>query len=168
MNVQHRSTRSLQVPVHACEVPLVRRSVLDILREWGVPDDDDAAQAVRVIVSELLTNVVLHASATTAEALVVVELLDGSWIRLGVHDSHPACPSPRGSDADTPHGRGLWIVHALLEELSGVMVIERTGDGGKTIWAVLPRSAHEQIVTPGQGGRTGLPLPELQAEPSAA
>ncbi|MEU0071239.1 ATP-binding protein [Streptomyces sp. NPDC006332] len=168
MNAEYRRTRSIQVPVHADEVPLVRGSVLVILREWGIPDADDAAQAVRLIVSELLTNVVLHASAATVEARVTVELLNGDRIRLGVHDSHPAWPSLRRSDANTPHGRGLLIVHALLEELSGVMFVERTSDGGKTVWAVLPHSGHARIAEPGSGGAAGMPLPVFQAESSAA
>jgi two-component sensor histidine kinase len=144
MNDQPRSTRSVDLPVHPAEVPLARRAVLDVLVDWGVPDDSDAVHAIRLIVSELLTNVVLHASAATARARVVVELLDGAWIRMGVHDGDPCLPGPADSCAEATSGRGLQIVHALIDELNGVVVTERTADGGKTVWVELPCTVGEQ------------------------
>ncbi|WP_416976120.1 ATP-binding protein, partial [Streptomyces sp. 4F14] len=107
---------------------------------WGVPTGSEAVHAIRLIASELLTNVVLHASAATARIVVVLELCDGTWIRMGVHDGHPECPAPGDGHAGTEdtHGRGLKIVHALMEELNGVVLTERTDDGGKTVWVELP------------------------------
>ncbi|GGX43222.1 ATP-binding protein [Streptomyces chartreusis] len=138
MNAQRRNTRSLHIPAQPEQVPLARRAVLDILNGWGVPTGSEAVHALRLIASELLTNVVLHASAATVHIGVVLELCDGAWIRMGVHDGHPECPAPGDSDTEATHGRGLRIVHALLEELNGVVLTERTEDGGKTVWVELP------------------------------
>lgn len=110
----------------------------------GVPTGSDAVHAIRLIASELLTNVVLHASPATVRIDVVVELCDGAWIRLGVHDGHPDCPAPADSSAEATSGRGLKIVHALIEELNGVVLTERTDDGGKTVWVELPCPVDEQ------------------------
>ncbi|WP_086563818.1 ATP-binding protein [Streptomyces africanus] len=138
MNARHRRTRTITVPAHADQVPLARRAVLRILHDWGVPDDSDAFHAIRLIASELLTNVVLHASAATAETGVVVELLDGAWVRMGVHDGHADCPALADPGTEATGGRGLKIVHALLEELNGVILTEHTADGGKTVWVEVP------------------------------
>ncbi|MDQ1017613.1 ATP-binding protein [Streptomyces afghaniensis] len=138
MNARHRRTRTIDVPANADQVPLARRAVLGILHDWGVPDDSDAVHALRLIASELLTNVVLHASAATAQTGVVVELLDGAWIRMGVHDGHADCPAPADPGTEATGGRGLKIVHAVLEELNGVILTEHTADGGKTVWVEVP------------------------------
>jgi anti-sigma regulatory factor (Ser/Thr protein kinase) len=137
MNTQHRCSRVINVSTRADQVPSARRAIVDTLRAWGVSEDDEAVYAVRLIASELLTNVVCHASAVTTETNVVVELVDGVWIRLGVRDGHSDCPAPAAVDVDAVNGRGLMIVHELVTELEGLVFIERTDDGGKTVWIEL-------------------------------
>ncbi|MFC9684186.1 ATP-binding protein [Streptomyces sp. NPDC056948] len=165
MNAQRRNTRSFHIPAQPEQVPLARRAVLDILKGWGVPADGDAVHAIRLIASELLTNVVLHAAAATVRIGIVLELCDGTWIRMGVHDGHPECPAPGDSGTEATHGRGLKIVHALLEELNGVVLTERTDDGGKTVWVELPcpvaRQAAEveALLLSAPGSRRSSPAP---------
>ncbi|WP_367323237.1 ATP-binding protein [Streptomyces sp. HUAS ZL42] len=159
MNAQCGRTRSIKVPADAHAVPLVRGAVCDTLRAWGTLDDH-VVQTVRLIISELLTNAVLHASAATAEAVVTMEMLDDFRMRLGVHDSHPESPAPVQSDVESPHGRGLWIVQALVQELDGVLFVERAADGGKTVGIVVSVSAgasrqadHDRPSAGAQAGR---------------
>ncbi|MGA5894723.1 ATP-binding protein [Streptomyces venetus] len=165
MNAEARSTRSLHIPARPEHVPLARRAVLDILRGWGVPAGGEAAHAIRLIASELLTNAVLHASAATERVGVVLELCDGAWLRMGVHDGHPECPAPGDGGTEATHGRGLRIVHALLDELNGVVLTERTDDGGKTVWVELPCAVERPTAEAGAvllsapGSRRSSPAP---------
>ncbi|MFD5017223.1 ATP-binding protein [Streptomyces chartreusis] len=165
MNTHRRNTRSLHIPAQAEQVPLARRALLDILKGWGVPTGSETVHALRLIASELLTNVILHASAATAHIGVVLELCDGAWIRMGVHDRHPEHPRPSNSGADATHGRGLKIVYALLDELNGIVLTERTDDGGKTVWIELPCPVNEHTAA---AERVGPKMPqERRASPSA-
>jgi anti-sigma regulatory factor (Ser/Thr protein kinase) len=120
------------VPPVAGAVPAARRQVGRILADWKVCADivDDAL----LVVSELLTNAIVHALPPA--------LLRLSWVREGglgtlrveVTDAGPAlaaghCPS--GIDPDE-HGRGVEIVHALATRHG-----KRVRPGGITRWADL-------------------------------
>ncbi|MFD5735706.1 ATP-binding protein [Streptomyces sioyaensis] len=137
MSTQHRHIR-LVFPPRAEQVSISRRAIVQTLRSWGVEDFRDTPRAVGLIASELLTNVVRYAPAAPVETSLLLELVNGDWIRLGVHDGHPCCPTPVESGDECTSGRGLKIVHALVAELDGVIFTERTDDGGKTIWVELP------------------------------
>ena len=159
MNAQCGRTWSITVPADARGVPRVRGAVCDTLRAWGTVDEH-AVQTVRLIVSELVTNVVLHASAATAEAVVTIEMLDDFRMRLGVHDGHPGSPVPVQSDVGSLHGRGLSIAQALVQELDGVLFVERALDGGKTVGIVvaassgtLPQAGHDRASAGAQAER---------------
>ncbi|MFC8239851.1 DUF5937 family protein [Streptomyces chartreusis] len=104
-----------------------------------------------------------------AQIGVVLKLCDGAWIRMGVHDGHPECPAPGDSGTEATHGRGLKIVHALLEELNGVVLTERTADGGKTVWVELacPLEEHTAAAEDERGGG-GAPRERCAAWSAAA
>ena len=161
MNAQCGRTWSITVPADARGVPRVRGAVCDTLRAWGTVDEH-AVQTVRLIVSELLTNVVLHASAATAEAVVTIELLDDFRMRLGVHDSHPGSPAAVQSDVGSLHGRGLSIAQALVQELDGHLFVERAVDGGKTVGIVVAASSGSPAA--GQDGGSAGAQAEREGE----
>ena len=103
-----------------------RRFVRDQLRGWGVGVDEDD---VALMVSELVTNVGLHART---EAFVRVTLRDGCLrVEVSDHSAVPIQVRPHAPGAET--GRGLRIVEALAEDW-GV----RADDGGKTVWFEVP------------------------------
>ncbi|MEU5096784.1 ATP-binding protein [Streptomyces sp. NPDC020996] len=137
MTTAHRHHQIICVPSNE-QVPLARRAVLDTFRKWGLDTQSDVAHTVRLIVSELLTNAVRYSSTVTAEITLTVEIVDGTRIRLGVHDLHPHCPSPSPAPPEASRGRGLQIVRDLVRELKGTAFTERTDDGGKTQWVELP------------------------------
>lgn len=108
-------------------VPESRRWTIGTLRSWGL---DVTAWTAAQVVSELATNCTLHARSdftlrlSLEEQCVRVEAVDGA--PGGLHARHYS------STATT--GRGLRIV----ESLSTAWGVVPAGDGGKTVWAVLP------------------------------
>ncbi len=116
------------------EVSPARRTVVDKVRAWGVHLDDETADAIRLVVSELITNAVLH-----AEGPIPVELCHrpGSLV-IGVLDSNSGVPDAGCPDAEAESGRGLGLV-GFLAVRSGWEPVER----GKRVWAeiVLPKSS---------------------------
>jgi anti-sigma regulatory factor (Ser/Thr protein kinase) len=100
----------------------VRRFVAATLRRWGHGNLCDTAE---LLVSEVVTNVVVHAG-TPGEA-VLVELPDG--VRIAVTDTGRQLPDPRDPSPAEPDGRGLGIV-AMLSRRWGVEVEDAT----KTVW----------------------------------
>jgi anti-sigma regulatory factor (Ser/Thr protein kinase) len=107
---------------HTASAPVIKRSTLDLDRRdaacgqarrwardvladwaWPVPTDD-----IELIVSELVTNALLHARDPIRAHLT--GLSDGS-VRVCVDDGGPAhTPCQRDSEN---HGRGLILVNAL-------------------------------------------------------
>ncbi len=103
-----------------------RRFVLDTLRTAGAPVGDSIA----VVVSELVTNSVLHAGST-ARVIVVV---DERCVRIEVHDADPTLPVRRDPGPQTVSGRGLLLVDALTDRWGA----GAAGDG-KVVWFELDR-----------------------------
>ncbi|MEU6851825.1 ATP-binding protein [Actinacidiphila alni] len=91
------------------EVSLARRKVVDSVRAWGVPLDDETADTVRLVASELITNAVVH-----GEGPVTVELhhRPGRLV-IDVLDDNPTAPSPSWARDDDENGRGLALVECL-------------------------------------------------------
>ncbi|WP_329050441.1 SpoIIE family protein phosphatase [Streptomyces violaceus] len=144
-----------------------RALVRSALAEWtrlGLPGTehltDRLADDATLVVSELVTNAVVHAGTDVelacrlegADGLDGVDGVDGvdnETVALVVEvcDHHPS-RAPRGGEPETPHdmpeyGRGLRLVGALSEAWG---ITYRTGR--KTVWARLPAggcAAGEQI-----------------------
>ncbi|GAA2579871.1 hypothetical protein GCM10010304_21650 [Streptomyces roseoviolaceus] len=144
-----------------------RALVRSALAEWtrlGLPGTehltDRLADDATLVVSELVTNAVVHAGTDIelacrlegADGVVAVDGVDGDdketvALVVEVCDHHPS-RAPRGGEPETPHdmpeyGRGLRLVGALSEAWG---ITYRTGR--KTVWARLPAkgcAAGEQI-----------------------
>ncbi|WP_247197737.1 ATP-binding protein [Streptomyces sp. GESEQ-35] len=116
------------------EVSLARRKVVDKVRAWGVPLNDDTADAIRLVASELITNAVVHGEGPVTVALyhrpgrLVIDVLD----------DNPAAPQVSCAQADDESGRGL----ELMELLASRYAWEPAGQG-KRVWAeiALPKAA---------------------------
>jgi serine phosphatase RsbU (regulator of sigma subunit)/anti-sigma regulatory factor (Ser/Thr protein kinase) len=108
------------------------------LKEWadsGPDVPDRLAEDVLVVVSELVTNAVVHAG-TEVELTCRLEPDTGACV-VEVSDHHPS-RAPRDNAGETSYeppeyGRGLRLVAALAESWG---ITYRTG--AKTVWARLP------------------------------
>ena len=81
-----------------------------------------------LVISELITNSVLHAKA--APELVLRKVPDPPALVVEVRDPSPALRVPRDPDLAVRGGRGIRLVSAIADKW-GVEV----RDAGKTIWA---------------------------------
>lgn len=118
-------------------VPVARH----LLRDWLqlVPVEPDAVDSLLLVVSELCSNAVRHATgapgsvhlrAWTDDDAVVVEVSDDGGAVPG-NDPRPATDLP---DPDAEQGRGLFLVRELSDELTSRV------DDGRSIVRVLKRA----------------------------
>lgn len=124
------------LPAHPEAVAAARRLTRARLEEWRLAVD--AHDAAILIVSELITNAVVH----TASERVVCELrcLDGR-LRIAVQDQGHQPGGPRlFRTADDEHGRGLLLVDAM----SSAWGSHDAGDAsGRIVWAELPHGTEQ-------------------------
>ncbi|MFF5358096.1 SpoIIE family protein phosphatase [Streptomyces scabiei] len=117
-----------------------RQQVRELLHDWNCRDQVDSAV---LLVSETLTNVLVH---TDADALLVAEVTGDSGkrrIRVEVTDASDALPHKRHPGELASSGRGL----VLMDMLADAWGVDPRGDG-KSTWFEL----HE---TPPPDARTG-------------
>ena len=129
---------SITLPSDAASVSSARRYVISVLSEWGLPPDTPAVDAVRLMVSELATNAVLHTSGLSPTFTVDVRLERAEQLAIGVTDSHPRRPQRLPAADQQDNGRGMAIVRHLTQESGGCLAVTPTDDGGKTVWVMLP------------------------------
>ncbi|MEV5318263.1 ATP-binding SpoIIE family protein phosphatase [Streptomyces sp. NPDC052687] len=132
-----------------------RRLLRTALREWadlGLPGADRAGEDAAVVVSELVTNAVVHAG-TDVDLVCRLEPDTGALV-VEISDRHPS-RAPRDGAADPGHGtpeygRGLRLVAALCE--SWGVTYRR---GAKTVWARLTGEDHPDPDDSGPGSGSG-------------
>ncbi|MFB6960510.1 SpoIIE family protein phosphatase [Streptomyces sp. NPDC056309] len=152
--------------------PRSARAVLrSALAEWtdlGFEIGERLAEDALIVVSELVTNAVVHAG-TDIELTCWLEPETGACV-VEVCDHHPS-RAPREHSPGTPHetpeyGRGLRLVATLCEAWG---VTYRTGT--KTVWARLPAEAGpaQEDEEAAYGAERGLGIAEVLApEPQRA
>ncbi|MEU5282512.1 ATP-binding protein [Streptomyces sp. NPDC020755] len=117
------------LPRVAESVHRARRLVRLALDVWGLTDVQDDAE---LVVSELLTNAVLHARRGDSVRVTVTRLGEGR-VRVAVVDLSKGRPVPRDAGSDQESGRGLEIVKTLSGGQWGVDLLP----WGKRVWATL-------------------------------
>lgn len=122
----------VHLPCAPASVALARRALSDELKAAGVYDS--AVRDAALVVTELLSNAILHAYPLPGEQLAVAWDVDGNSVEVAVSDGGSATV-PRASQPSVASigGRGLSIV-AHLSLTWGV----RPNEVGLTVWAVLP------------------------------
>ncbi|WP_181809325.1 ATP-binding SpoIIE family protein phosphatase, partial [Streptomyces shenzhenensis] len=98
-----------------------RRLTRQALAGWGLEDLSDTAE---LLVSEIVTNAVRHASRP-----ITLRLLHTDVLRCEVGDDVPQLPRLRQAKATDEHGRGLYLVHRLARRWGTT----RLGTG-KIVW----------------------------------
>lgn len=114
------------LPAETSSVPTARRFVRTALEGQGLLAAYDAAE---MLVSEVVTNAVLHARTE----FTVEVLRTGDMVRVSVMDLSSAIPRQRRYGTGSTTGRGLRLV-ATLAVAWGV---DRTA-AGKTVWFEVP------------------------------
>lgn len=114
-----------------------RRFTARTLRRWKV---GEAADAILLVVSELVTNALVHTQGSVRLDLV----LRGDRVRVSVSDSSPRAPAkPVIVDWESTGGRGLMLVEAMSETFGSVPVA-----GGKQVWSEIAVPDHEAATPP--------------------
>jgi anti-sigma regulatory factor (Ser/Thr protein kinase) len=122
-----RHVRSVRLPSESCSVKVARDEVATALRRMAWPEE--RIDQAKVVVSELVTNAVLH--ARTAFVLTV-RVAEGAVIE--VSDEAPTrLPRRIERDDNRPGGMGLHLVDAMSAEWG----VERDPER-KVVWARLP------------------------------
>ncbi len=132
---------SVTLPSAPASVTIARRYVTDVLAEWGIAGGagrNELADAIRLIVSELAANAVLHTSGRSPVFTVDVRLERDETLRVGATDSDPNRPRRLPAAVRQDNGRGMVIIRGLTAELGGGLTVEPTAEGGKTVLITLP------------------------------
>lgn len=138
-----------QIPPTDWAVPHAREFAATTLRSWALPDElvDD----VVLLVSELVTNAVVHGRPPIEMRLrraarqVVLEVFDGATF----------LPRRLRPSLEDEHGRGLQLV-ALLAERWGT----RPTQEGKSVWCMFPLPADATAGAPTERGSDGVVRPD--------
>ncbi|MBK3643280.1 ATP-binding protein [Streptomyces sp. MBT33] len=113
------------------EVRLLRRAAAAQLTRWGIPV---ATEEAELLVTELATNVVKHVGEGVTATLILE--WRGERLRLEVHDTSRAMPSPDSAHCDAESGRGLHLLAALAVDWGAVLTA-----AGKAVWCEISTSA---------------------------
>ncbi|MCZ0991690.1 ATP-binding protein [Streptomyces diastatochromogenes] len=129
----------LTLPAEPSAVRVARETAEQVLVEWGIGLRHPAVGPALLILSELVTNSVRHATILSPQ-LTVFYAAGRDCLALAVHDRHPYQPPLYASVSGTGNGAGgLGTVMELTLGLGGTAVVRGDGDGkGKSIWITLP------------------------------
>ncbi|WP_405772826.1 ATP-binding protein [Streptomyces sp. NBC_00080] len=116
----------------AYQVGVMRRAVAAKLRCYGL---NMLIDEVLLIVSELLTNAVLHSG--TRQVTLSLHLEHGV-LRIAVADGMPGRAPRKDVDGEAESGRGLALVDALVHENGGRWGTSRDGSETWCSLVVLP------------------------------
>jgi len=111
----------LELPPVSSSVARARRFCRAVLADWGA---SDLEETVSLLVSELVTNVVLHAR-TPCEVLVS----PSDILRVEVLDRDPRPPVRKDHDPEAASGRGLLLIAGLSSRHGADQ-----DEAGKRVW----------------------------------
>jgi anti-sigma regulatory factor (Ser/Thr protein kinase) len=125
----------LEIRPDPAEVGRARRWARSRLAGSGTGIDESLAETLILLVSELVTNAVVH---TGRPAVLRLSLpgaeVESATVRLEVADRSGRAPVPRCVDGDATGGRGLALVDGLADRWGW-----SPEGAGKSIWCELDR-----------------------------
>lgn len=127
----------LEIRPDPAEVGRARRWARSRLAGSGIQADEPLAETLVLLVSELVTNAVVHTGCPAVLRLSLPGAVTGeATVRLEVADRSVRAPVPRCADDDATGGRGLALVDGLADRWGW------SAEGtGKRIWCELDRGA---------------------------
>ena len=129
----------LEVGADPAEVGRARRWARSWLVGSGIDDDEPLAETLILLISELVTNAVVHTGCPA-----VLRMLIGSGgaesetVRVEVADASACPPRPRHAEGDETNGRGLELVDGLADRWGW-----QPEGAGKRIWCEVDRCVPE-------------------------
>ena len=127
-----RMERALTLPAEAASARAARQLLRDLLVEAGREQWIDSAV---LAVSEIVTNVVLHAH-TSMELMATIS---GAALLVEVRDGNPSRPQQRAYGTQATTGRGMDLV-ASVTSSHGLRAL---GPAGKVVWFRIDASARD-------------------------
>ncbi|MBR8642256.1 ATP-binding protein [Streptomyces tuirus] len=125
----------LEIRPDPAEVGRARRWARSRLAGSGIQADEPLAETLILLVSELVTNAVVHTGRPAVLRLSLPHTVtEEATVRLEVTDRSSRAPVPRCADDDATTGRGLALVDGLADRWG--WSVEATG---KRIWCELDR-----------------------------
>ncbi|MGH3327225.1 MAG: ATP-binding protein [Streptomycetales bacterium] len=114
-------------------MPIARRQVR--LKLWLHAGARDVLDDAELLVSELVTNAVLHANARPWQPVRVLLWRAGAALRVEVHDPDPTPPVLMSATEGDESGRGLLLVDTLADAWG----VQARPDG-KSVWFELAQA----------------------------
>ena len=121
-------SRQLPLPPSGQAPGLARQAARDALAAWRL---EELTETAVLLVSELVTNAIQHASGGGSAIVLRLETA-GGWLRIEVYDTDPGEPCPRPLTGLEEGGFGLVLVDAMADKWG----VRQTGNG-KAVWAEL-------------------------------
>lgn len=133
----------LEVGADPAEVGRARRWARSRLIGSGMEDDEPLAETLILLISELVTNAVVHTGCPA-----VLRMLFGTanptgsagTVRVEVADTSCRPPQPRHAEGEDTGGRGLELVDGLADRWGW-----QPEGAGKRIWCEVDRSGPVMI-----------------------
>ncbi len=129
----------LEVFPDPAEVGRARRWARSRLQRSGIGADEPLAETLLLLISELVTNAVVHTGCPAVLRMLFPEAeacdtAANGTVRVEVADASAKPPAPRHAQGDETGGRGLELVDGLADRWGW----EREGSG-KHIWCEVDR-----------------------------
>lgn len=121
----------LEVGPDPAEVGRARRWARSRLAGSGIGDDEPLADTLVLLISELVTNAVVH---TGCPAVLRMLFAAEGGVRVEVADTSDRPPRPRHAEGDDTNGRGLELVDGLADRWGW-----QPEGAGKSIWCEVDR-----------------------------
>ncbi|MDN0194073.1 ATP-binding protein [Streptomyces sp. S.PNR 29] len=138
----------LEIRPDPAEVGRARRWARSRLAGSGIEVDEPLAETLILLVSELVTNAVVHTGCPAVLRLSLPgTVTEEATVRLEVADTSDRAPVPRCAGDDATGGRGLALVDGLADRWGW----SRDG-AGKRIWCELDRCAQRRAAAAACGG----------------
>jgi anti-sigma regulatory factor (Ser/Thr protein kinase) len=138
----------LEVFPDPAEVGRARRWARSRLQRSGIGADEPLAETLLLLISELVTNAVVHTGCPAVLRMLFPESeaheagANGT-VRVEVADASAKPPAPRHAKGDETGGRGLELVDGLADRWGW----EREGSG-KHIWCEVDRPEETSTASP--------------------
>ncbi|MEW2530060.1 ATP-binding protein [Streptomyces sp. NPDC047071] len=128
----------LEVGPDPAEVGRARRWARSRLAGSGIAADEPLAETLILLISELVTNAVVHTGcpAVLRMRLPGVPAGEPGTVRVEVTDRSARPPRPRHAQGDETNGRGLELVDGLADRWGW-----QPEGAGKRIWCEVDRCA---------------------------